>query len=116
MKKYLTGLTLLLAACGSGYKHTVITEEVPGRKIRIEYRGDVEFSADSTAIRSMQPGATASYDRNGTGFEAKADQDGHIRYAYEGGDLQERLTGSEAEFMRAAIRDMVRLGRNRSRQ
>ncbi|WP_162618572.1 hypothetical protein [Pedobacter yulinensis] len=109
MKKFLAGIALLLAACGSGHKHMVIREEFPGKKLRIEYRGDVVFNAAGSAIRSMQPGASVHYELNGASFLAKADREGHILYACNGKQPAAVLRGREKLFMQRAIADMVRL-------
>lgn len=99
---------LLTAACGYSGRHTVIAEKAPGRDLRIEYRGNIYFNKEGTAIERITPNGYAKYNLNGNEMIAESDGYGQITYQINNHGLEKTLDNNEKDFVAMAVRDMIK--------
>jgi hypothetical protein len=106
------GLIALVAACGTGKRHTTIVENGNGTTVRIEYLGQTYFNAEGTAIKSISPNGYVKYTRDGKELIAESDYHGKITYELNDGGKQTMLDDGGKEFLAQAVKDMIKHGHN----
>lgn len=104
------GVIALLDACHIGGRHTVIVENANGKERRIEYRGHVYFTADSSGISRISPNGEVKYKNNEFEIIAESDYNGRITYRFNDGEKKKELNSDEKSSLAHAVRDMMRLG------
>lgn len=71
-------IVTLFSACHRGHRGTTIVISSPGEYTRIRYSGEVSFTEDSTAIKSISPFGYISYQKNNASFLAESDEKGML--------------------------------------
>lgn len=97
---------ILLTSCHHHHrKHIVITDD--NNRTDIKCWGDVQFTADTTAIKSISPGGYVSYAKNGKRLRAERDDNGEVYMEiYENGK-QVELTENTKLFLAQAVKEMT---------
>jgi len=105
---YVTLLTVLLTvACNIGSTRTVSINN-GNESLKIEYKGEIFFNADGTAIEEISPGGYVKYHRNDKEFTAKPIDSGNVTYKlYFGDQLLDLKDSAAKEFFRSAMQDIV---------
>ena len=102
-------LTVLLSvACNLGSGRRVVSINNGSESLKIEYKGEVFFNAEGTAIDEISPGGYVKYRRNDKEFTAKAVDSGNVTYKLYFGDRRLDLNDSAAkEFFKSAMEEIV---------
>jgi len=123
MKK--TIITYLLTACtflfcasqktSSSYSnsdngiHSIIITDDNG-SLEIKYTGEISFTDDETAIKTMSPDGYLKFKKNGKKLIVTAKDNGQIMYEINDGDKKSSLTDDEKAFLTEAIKVMIEYG------
>ncbi|WDF55615.1 hypothetical protein [Mucilaginibacter sp. KACC 22063] len=103
-------IALIAAACRFGGRHTVITSNGNGKKVKIEYRGNVAFNKEQTAIVHISPSGYAKYNLDENELIAETDDHGDILYDFNHQGPVKELDEQGKNFLALAVKDMVRNG------
>jgi hypothetical protein len=106
---YVILLTLLLStACHLGWGRRTVSVNSGGESLKIEYKGEVFFSADGTAIDEISPGGYVKYRRNNKEFIAKPVDSGNVIYKLYINDHALDLKDSAAKvFFKSAMEEII---------
>jgi hypothetical protein len=106
---YIILLTVLLSvACNLGSGTRVVRINNGSESLKIEYKGEVFFNADGTAIEEISPGGYIKYRKNNKEFTAQPIDSGNVTYKLYFGDKRLDLKDSAAkEFFRSAMQEIV---------
>lgn len=114
------GFTVVLLAvtalgCKPG-RRVVIKSDDGSHHQKTEYSGQVVFTADKKGIEHISDGGYLLFERDDEKFEAHPEQNGHIKYSFNGDEVDD-LTPSQQAFVRdaAAIITKERVPVNASR-
>jgi hypothetical protein len=107
----MAGIMLLATACRFGGRHTTIIENHDGNTVKIEYRGQVYFTEDATAIKFITPHGSVKYSHNDDDLVAE-NENGRITYEINGGGKQTQLDEGGKAFLASAVREMIKRGHN----
>jgi hypothetical protein len=129
MKKILfiaiaAGVAVLMASCHFGNGFSVFTDDSDdGRQvttmevnngdysIKVKYAGDIAFTEDETAIKSISPGGCLKYWRNGRKLIAESNKDGVITWQlYDGSSKINPNSAPAQKLVAFAIKDLINLG------
>jgi NAD kinase len=102
-------LTLLLSvACNLGVGTRTVHINEGNTSLTIEYKGEVFFTADGTAIDEISPGGYIKYRRNGKKFIAEPNDSGNVKYKLYFGDRRLDLNDSAAKaFFKTALNEIA---------
>jgi hypothetical protein len=102
-------LTVLLSvACNLGRGTRIVSINNGQETLRIEYKGEVYFSADETAIEEISPEGFIKYNRNNKRFIAEPNDSGNAVYKLYAGDRLLNLNDTTTkEFFKAAMSEIV---------
>ena len=102
----LLGLVILLNSCDGHGKLHIVVNNGSDYHMDIKRQGWVEFTKDSTAIKSMEPGGYLLFEKNDTLLKAEYDEKtGIYMELYENDKLIPNETGKT--FLAAAVKEMV---------
>jgi hypothetical protein len=102
----IVSLTILLASCHHrNRKHIVISDG--NNRTDIKCWGDVQFTADTTAIKSISPGGYVSYAKNGKLLRAERDNNGSVYMEMYDNGKQMALTENTKSFLAEAVKEMT---------
>jgi len=102
-------LTLLLSvACNLGTQTRTISTSDGNASLKIEYRGEVFFNEDETAIDGISPRGYVKYKRNNNEFIAEPNDSGMVDYKIYFDDRRLDLNDTAAkEFFKTAMNDIA---------
>ena len=106
---YITLFTVLLTvACNLGSGSRTVRINNGSEKLKIEYKGEVFFTADGTAIEEISPGGYVKYRKNNKEFIAQPIDSGNVTYKLYINDKRLDLKDSVArDFFRSAMEEIV---------
>lgn len=106
---YITLLTVLLTvACNLGSGRRTVRINNGSESLKIEYKGEIFFNPEGTAIEEISPGGYVKYRRNNKEFTAQPIDSGNVTYKLYIGDKRLDLNDSAAkEFFRSAMEEIV---------
>jgi hypothetical protein len=102
-------LTVLLSvACNLGSGTRVVRMNNDSETLKIEYKGEIFFNAEGTAIDEISPGGYVKYRRNDNEFIAQPIDSGNVTYKLYFDDHRLDLKDSAAkEFFKSAMQEIV---------
>jgi len=105
---YVILITVLLStACNFGRGRTVRINN-GSESLRIEYRGEIFFNPEGTAIDEISPGGYVKYRRNNKEFIAKAVDSGNVVYKlYNNDHLLDLKDSATKEFFKSAMEEII---------
>lgn len=101
---------LLFGSCHSGPPHTTIVSNDGTTSARIECAGDIQFTEDSSAIKSISPWGYIEYRGNDKHVLIESDEQGKLDYKLYQGDRQVPLDSAGKGFLATALKEMIVLG------
>ncbi|HLK31217.1 MAG TPA: hypothetical protein VKT28_21745 [Puia sp.] len=90
-------------------QHSIVINDDNG-SLEVKYTGDISFSDDETAIKSISQDGYLKYKKNGKKIVVTADANGQIMYEINNGDKKSTLSADEKTFLTEAIRVMIEYG------
>ncbi|MGG9963909.1 hypothetical protein [Ferruginibacter sp. SUN106] len=99
---------LLSVACNLGTQTRTISTSDGTASLKIEYRGEVFFNAEETAIDEISPGGHVKYKLNDNQLTAEPDDSGIVSYKLYFGERRMDLNDTAAkEFFKTAMNDIA---------
>jgi len=98
-------VSIFILSCDHHGRHMVITDN--NNRTDITSRGDIQFTADSTAIKSISPEGYLSYEKNENRLRAERDKDGSVYLELYRNGKQVSLDSNSKVFLAAAVKDMA---------
>ena len=95
---------LILGACGSHNRKTIIATNSDNHSQKVEYTGWISFNNEKTAIESMSERAYLKYNDDNDELKAKCDSKGHIIYELEDGTKTTALNDEQKQLLIKAIK------------
>jgi len=79
--------------------------------VKVKYAGDIAFTDDETAIKSISAGGCIKYWKNGRKFIAESNKDGVIAYKLYDGSTNVSINDEKGKkFAAVVIKDLINLG------
>ncbi len=79
--------------------------------IKVKYAGDIVFTDDETAIKSISPGGCVKYWKNGRRFIAESNKSGLITYKLYDGNANISINDAKGKkFAAVVLNDLINLG------
>lgn len=103
-------LALLLCSCHSGPPHTTIETNDGTYWARIECAGDIHFTEDSSAIKSISPYGYIEYKSNDKQVLIESDEQGQLSHELYRDDSRIPFDSAGKAFLAAAVKEMIALG------
>jgi len=89
--------------------HSIIINDENG-SFELKYSGDISFTEDEAAVKSIAPGGYIKYRHNGSKITVTAGNNGNIFYEVNGGAKKVTLSSDEASLLSRAIQTMISYG------
>jgi hypothetical protein len=102
-------LTVLLSvACNLGSGRRTVRINDGNESLKIEYKGEIFFNAEGTAIDEISPGGYVKYQRNDKKFIAERIDTGNITYKlYLDDRLLDLKDSASKEFFKSAMEEII---------
>ena len=99
---------LLSVACNLGSNTKTIHSGDGKTSLDIEYKGEIFFNADGTAIDEISPGGCVKYKRNDKKLIAEPNDSGNVNYKlYFDGKLVDIKDTAAKEFFKTAMEEIT---------
>ncbi len=89
--------------------HSIMINDDNG-SLEIKYTGEISFTDDETAIKSMSPDGYLKYKKNGKKIVVTADSKSQILYEINDGDKKSILNDDEKIFLAEVVKVMIEYG------
>ncbi|MDB5231290.1 MAG: hypothetical protein JWN76_2095 [Chitinophagaceae bacterium] len=92
----------------NGWQTIKITDD--NGDLEIKYIGDITFTDDETAIKTISANGSLTYKKDGTTIKVTPDAGGQVFYEVNGGERKTTLRKEESELLSLAIQTMIGYG------
>jgi hypothetical protein len=89
--------------------HSIIIND-ENSSLEIKYTGDISFTDNETAIKTMSPNGYLKFKKNGKKIIMTAKDNGQVMYEINDGDKKNSLNDDEKAFLAEAIKVMIENG------
>ncbi len=101
---------LVFFSCHNGPRHTTIETNDGTTTTRVECAGDIRFTDDTSAIKSISPYGYIEYWGNDKHVVIESDEQGQLSYELYRGDSKVPLDSAGKAFLTGALKEMIALG------
>lgn len=103
-------LGLLACSCHNGPPHTTIEMNDGTVSAKIKCAGDIDFTEDSSAVKSISPYGYIEYWGNDKHVLIESDEQGKLSHELYRGEIKIPFDSAGKLFLAAAVKEMIVLG------